>query len=60
MQETRNQHLPETRIFSPEKQKLGDKKKFPFGSKEPLFTTEIIEMGLGLGKPKQDFVFGSV
>ena len=46
MQETRNQHLPETR----KKQKLGDKKNFPFGSNEPLFTTEIIEIHFGNGR----------
>ena len=37
-------------FFRQKNKKLGDKKKFSFGSKEPLFTTEIIEIHFGNGR----------
>ena len=44
MQETRNQHLCQKLGFFRQKNKNWGTKKISLGSKEPLFTTEIIEI----------------
>ena len=55
MQETRNQHLCQKLGFFRQKNKNWGTKKISLGSKEPLFTTEIIEIHFGNG---QNFHFG--